>query len=98
MQTYLEVLSEIPDLDVVRRSNQQEAEEVSRMARGTLKSGGVHSRRGLQAVSNLDGILRADSRLSPSATEPYVVSAAFLVSLAYGPDALSSRLRPASGG
>ena len=97
VQTYLEVLSEIPDLDVVRRANQQEAEEVSRMARGTLKSGGVHSRRGLQAVSNLDGILRADSRLSPTATEPYVVSAAFLVSLAYGPDALTSRLRPASG-
>lgn len=97
VQTYLEVLSEIPDLDIVRRANQQEAEEVSRMARGTLKSGGVHSRRGLQAVSNLDGILRSDSRLSPTATEPYVVSAAFLVSLAYGPDALTSRLRPAPG-
>ncbi|MDN5696800.1 MAG: triphosphoribosyl-dephospho-CoA synthase [Rubrobacter sp.] len=97
VQTYLEVLAEVPDLDVVRRANQQEADEVSRMARGTLKSGGVHSRRGLQAVSNLDGILRSDSRLSPTATEPYVVSAAFLVSLSYGPDALTSRLRPASG-
>lgn len=98
VQSYLEVLSEVPDLDIARRAGQQEAEDVSRMARGTLKSGGVHSRRGLQAVSNLDGILRADSRLSPTATEPYVISAAFLVSLAYGPDALVGGLRPATGG
>ena len=98
VQSYLEVLSEVPDLDIVRRAGQQEADDVSRMAHGTLKSGGVHSRRGLQAVRNLDGILRADSRLSPTATEPYVVSAAFLFSLAYGPDALVGRLRPATGG
>lgn len=98
VQAYLEVLSEVPDLDIARRAGQQEAEDVSRMARGTLKSGGVHSRRGLQAVRNLDGILRADSRLSPTATEPYVISAAFLVSLAYGPEALVGRLRPATGG
>jgi triphosphoribosyl-dephospho-CoA synthase len=98
VQSYLEVLSEVPDLDIARRAGQQEAEDVSRMARGTLKSGGVHSRRGLQAVRNLDGILRADSRLSPTATEPYVISAAFLVSLAYGPEALVGRLRPATGG
>jgi triphosphoribosyl-dephospho-CoA synthase len=98
VQCYLEVLSEVPDLDVARRAGQHEADDVACMARGTLKSGGVHSRRGLQAVRNLDGILRADSRLSPTATEPYVVSAAFLVSLAYGPDALVGRLRPATGG
>jgi triphosphoribosyl-dephospho-CoA synthase len=98
VQSYLEVLSEVPDLDVARRAGQHEAEDVSRMAHGTLKSGGVHSRRGLQAVRNLDGILRADSRLSPTATEPYVVSAAFLVSLAYGPGALTGGLRPATGG
>jgi triphosphoribosyl-dephospho-CoA synthase len=98
VQSYLEVLSEVPDLDVARRAGRQEAEDVSRMARGALKSGGAHSRRGLQAVQNLDGILRADSRLSPTATEPYVISAAFLLSLAYGPDALVGRLRPATGG
>lgn len=97
VQSYLEVLSEVPDLDVARRAGRQEAEDVSRMARGTLKSGGVHSRRGLQAVRNLDGILRADSRLSPTATEQFVIPAAFLVSLAYDPGALAGRLRPASG-
>ena len=81
VQAYLEVLAEVPDLDVASRAGRKEAEEVSRMANGVLKSGGVYSRRGLQAISNLDGLLRADRRLTPSATEPPVIAAAFLVSL-----------------
>lgn len=97
VQTYLEVLSEVPDMDVSGRAGSREAEDVSRMARGVLKSGGVHSRRGLEGITNLDGLLRADSRLAPSATEPPVVAAAFLVALEYGADALSHRLRPATG-
>jgi triphosphoribosyl-dephospho-CoA synthase len=97
VQAYLEVLSEVPDLDVVMRAGRREAEDVSRMAHGVLKAGGVHSRRGLEGIANLDGLLRADPRLSPSATEPPVIAAAFLVGLGYGPDALSHRLRPATG-
>ncbi|WP_273846270.1 triphosphoribosyl-dephospho-CoA synthase [Rubrobacter calidifluminis] len=95
VHTYLEVLSEVPDLDVAARANRREAEEVSRMARGVQKSGGVYSRRGLQAVNNLDGALRADSRLAPTATESLVAAAAFMVSLEHGPEALSYRLQPA---
>jgi triphosphoribosyl-dephospho-CoA synthase len=97
VQAYLEVLSEVPDLDVVMRAGRREAEDVSRMAHGVLKAGGVHSRRGLEGIANLDGLLRADPRLAPSATEPPVIAAAFLVALEYGPDALSNRLRPATG-
>jgi triphosphoribosyl-dephospho-CoA synthase len=97
VHAYLEVLSEVPDLDVAERAGRREAEDVSRMAHGVLKAGGVHSRRGLEGIANLDGLLRADPRLAPSATEPAVIAAAFLVALEYGPDALSSRLRPATG-
>jgi triphosphoribosyl-dephospho-CoA synthase len=97
VQAYLEVLSEVPDLDVAVRAGSREAEDVSRMARGVLKAGGIHSRRGLEGISNLDGLLRADPRLAPSATEPPVVAAAFLVALEHGPGSLSSRLRPATG-
>jgi triphosphoribosyl-dephospho-CoA synthase len=97
VQAYLEVLSEVPDLDVAARAGSQEAEDVSRMAHGVLKAGGVHSRRGLEGIANLDGILRADPRLTPSATEPPTIAAAFLVALEYGPGSLSSRLRPATG-
>jgi triphosphoribosyl-dephospho-CoA synthase len=97
VQTYLEVLSEVPDLDVAGRAGRQEAEEVSRMAHGVLKAGGVHSRRGLEGIANLGGLLRADPRLSPTTTEYPVIAAAFLVALEYGPDALSHRLRPATG-
>src|SRR5215203_2776285 len=97
VQAYLEVLSEVPDLDVAGRAGRQEAEEVSRMAHGVLKAGGVHSRRGLEGIANLGGLLRADPRLSPTATEYPVIAAAFLVALEYGPDALSHRLRPATG-
>jgi len=97
VQAYIEVLSEVPDLDVAGRAGRQEAEEVSRMAHGVLKAGGVHSRRGLEGIVNLGGLLRADPRLSPTTTEYPVIAAAFLVALEYGPDALSHRLRPATG-
>ena len=98
VQTYLEVLSEVPDLDVVERAGRREAEDVSRMAHGVLKSGGVFSGRGLQGIANLDGLLRDDRRLTPSATEPPVVAAAFLTTMEYGIESLSGQLRPATGG
>jgi triphosphoribosyl-dephospho-CoA synthase len=97
VQAYLEVLSEVPDLDVAGRAGSREAEDVSRMAHGVIKAGGVHSRRGIEGIANLDGILRADPRLAPSATEPPIIAAAFLVALEYGPGSLSGLLRPATG-
>jgi triphosphoribosyl-dephospho-CoA synthase len=96
VHAYLEVLSEVPDLDVAGRAGRREAEDVSRMANGVLKAGGVHSRRGLEGIANLDALLRADARLAPSATELPVAAAAFLVALEHGPGALNSRLRPAT--
>ena len=97
VQAYLEVLSEVPDLDAANRAGRKEAEEVSRMARGVLKAGGVHSRRGLQAIANLDGLLRSDARLKPTATETLIVAATFLVSLEHGTGFLNLRIRPAPG-
>ena len=97
VQAYLEVLSEVPDLDVISRAGRREAEEVSRMAHGVLKTGGVHSRRGLQAIANFDGLLRSDTRLKPTASETPIVAAAFLVSLEYGVGFLNHRIRPAPG-
>ena len=98
VQSYLEVLSEVPDLDVVERAGRQEAEDVSRMAHGVLKTGGVFSGRGLQGIANLDGLLRNDPRLTPSATEPPVIAAAFLTTMEYGVDSITGQLRPATGG
>jgi triphosphoribosyl-dephospho-CoA synthase len=97
VQAYLEVLSEVPDLDVSGRAGRHEAEDVSRMAHGVLKAGGVHSRRGLEGTANLGGLLRAEPRLSPTTTEHPVIAAAFLIALEYGPEALSHRLKPARG-
>lgn len=98
VQTYLEILSEVPDLDVVERAGRREAEDVSRMAHGVLKAGGVFSGRGLQGVANLDGLLRNDPRLTPFATEPPVIAAAFLTTMEYGVDSLAGQLTPATGG
>jgi triphosphoribosyl-dephospho-CoA synthase len=95
VQAYLEVLSEVVDLDVAERAGRREAEEVSRMANGVLKSGGVYSRRGLQAITNLDGLLRSDGRLVPTATETPIVAAAFLLALEQGNGLLNHRVRPA---
>ena len=97
VQAYLEVLSEVPDLDAANRAGRKEAEEVSRMARGVLKTGGVYSHRGLQAIANLDGLLRSDARLKPTATETPIMAAAFLVSLERGVGFLNHRVRPAPG-
>lgn len=96
VEAYLEVLSEVPDLDVAWRVGLREAEEVSRTAGGVLKAGGVNSRRGLQAISNFDGLLRSDARLKPSATEATVVAAAFLLALDRGSRYLNARVRPAT--
>jgi triphosphoribosyl-dephospho-CoA synthase len=95
VQAYLEVLAEIPDPDVARRAGAKEAEEVSRTAAGVLKAGGANSTRGLGAISNFDGLLRADGRLVPSSTEAVVATAAFLLSLERGPRFLNARVRPA---
>ena len=95
VQAYLEVLAEVPDLDAASRASLKEAEEVSRMANGVLKAGGVYSRRGLQAIANLDGMLRSDPRLEPSATETPIAAAAFLLALEHGPRYLNGRVRPA---
>ena len=96
VQAYLEVLAEVPDADVERRAGRREAEDVSRMAGGVVKAGGTGSRRGLQSVANLDGILRQDARLKPSATEARIVAAAFLCGAERGPGYLNGRVRPAS--
>jgi len=97
VQAYLEVLSEVPDSEMKKRASRKEAEEVSRMAHGVLKAGGVYSRRGLQAITNLDGLLRSGGRLMPTATETPVVAAAFLLALEHGPGYLNGRMRPAPG-
>ena len=96
VQAYLEVLAEVPDAEVERRAGRKEAEDVSRMAGGVVKTGGTGSRRGLQAVANLDGILKQDARLKPVATEARVVAAAFLCGIDHGPGYLNGRVRPAS--
>jgi triphosphoribosyl-dephospho-CoA synthase len=96
VQAYLEVLAEVPDEDVERRAGRKEAEDVSRMAGGVVKAGGAGSRRGLQAIANLDGILKQDARLKPSATEARIFSAAFLCGVERGPAYLNGRVRPAS--
>src|ERR671911_1289746 len=95
VQAYLEVLSEVVDLDVAERAGRKEAEEISRMANGVLKSGGVYSRRGLQAITNLGGLLRSDRRLVPTATQTPIVAAAFLLALEQGNGLLNHRVRPA---
>ena len=96
VQAYLEVLAEVPDAEVERRAGRKEAEDVSRMAGGVVKTGGTGSRRGLQAIANLDGILKQDARLKPSATEARIVAAAFLCGVEHGPAYLNGRVRPAA--
>src|SRR3712207_708310 len=68
VQAYMEVLSEVPDLDVAGRAGLKEAEEVPRRAQGVLKAGGVHSGRGLEGIPTPGALLREAPRLSPTST------------------------------
>src|ERR687898_99162 len=66
VQSYMEVLSEVPDLDVAGRAGRRGAEEVPRGGHGVGEAGALHSGRGLGAMPNRGGGARAAPRLSPT--------------------------------
>lgn len=80
VQTYLEVLAEVPDTLIVRKRGREVAEEVSREARLALEAGGVHTDAGRRAIAGLDRAWRdATNTKNPGTTADLVAAGLFVL-------------------
>ena len=76
VDTYLRILSQVPDTLVTRRLGIGRAREVSLMAKRVLKVGGMKTPRGRKEAKEMDESLqRADHRCNPGTTADLTASA-----------------------
>ncbi|MCL7382969.1 MAG: triphosphoribosyl-dephospho-CoA synthase [Thaumarchaeota archaeon] len=73
-QTFLELLSKYPDTHILRRGGKPLANQISYMASRILSFGGVSTRRGLEALYELDRKMRRSWRIRPGATADLLAS------------------------
>ena len=82
IQTYLTILTEVPDTQIRRVNGSAVAEDVSQRAKRALKLGGVFSAQGREAVRELDRFLREeDDGLNPGTTADLVTASIFVALL-----------------
>lgn len=80
VQSYLEVLAEVPDTLIARKSGRPAAEKLSRAAGEVLEAGGVRTEAGRRAVAALDRDLRDPrNQRNPGTTADLMAAAAFVV-------------------
>jgi len=76
VDTYLRILSQVPDTLVTRRLGIGKAREVSLMAKRVLKAGGMKTSRGRKEAEEMDKSLqRTDHRCNPGTTADLTASA-----------------------
>jgi triphosphoribosyl-dephospho-CoA synthase len=79
VQTFLTVLSEVPDTLIARKGGRAAADVVSRRAGEVLAAGGCLSSRGREEVAAFDRELRDEShRMNPGTTADLVTSSLFV--------------------
>ena len=75
VDTYLRILSQVPDTLVARRLGIRRAKDISNMANRTLKAGGMKIARGRKAVSKMDKSLQgSDHYCNPGTTADLTAS------------------------
>ncbi|MBI2884466.1 MAG: triphosphoribosyl-dephospho-CoA synthase [Candidatus Methylomirabilis oxyfera] len=85
IQTYLTLLSRIPDSLIARKCGMHEADRISREAGKILAIGGAFTQEGRQKLQRWDRALRRDgNRLNPGTTADLTASALFVVMLEKG--------------
>ena len=78
VQTYLTILSQVPDTLIVRKQGWPAAQEVSRQAAEVLQAGGALSPRGREAMAAFDRAIRDPKhRLNPGTTADLVAATLF---------------------
>jgi len=76
VDTYLKILSEIPDTLVARKRGMKRAKEISLQAQRVLRMGGMRTQVGRRAVEKMDRALqRSDHRCNPGTTADLTASA-----------------------
>ena len=85
VQSYLEVLAEVPDTLIARKAGREAAEAVSRAAGEALAAGGVGTEAGRRAVAALDRELRDPRNTrNPGTTADLTAAALFVVLREHG--------------
>ncbi len=92
IQTYLTILSRVPDSLVARKCGAREAAGISREAGKILAIGGVSTEQGWRRLRRWDVALRKDgNRLNPGTTADLTASALFVVMLERGAEFMLGR-------
>lgn len=85
VQTYLTLLSRIPDSLIARKCGDREARRVSEQAKAILEVGGAFSANGRRRLAQWDRILRRKgNRLNPGTTADLTAAALFVLMLQEG--------------
>jgi triphosphoribosyl-dephospho-CoA synthase len=92
IQTYLTILSRVPDSLIARKCGTRQAAGISREAGKILAIGGVSTERGWRRLRRWDAALRKDNnRLNPGTTADLTAAALFIVALERGLASLLGR-------
>lgn len=92
IQTYLTILSRVPDSLIARKCGAREAVRISREAGKILTIGGVSTEQGWRRLRRWDRALRKDNnRLNPGTTADLTAAALFIVALERGLASLLGR-------
>jgi len=82
VQTFLTILSDVPDTLIVRKQGLKPAQQVSQMATGVLASGGVFTPEGRSGLADMDSVLRDEGHtLNPGTTADLTAATVFLALL-----------------
>jgi len=84
VQTFLEILAEVPDTFIARKAGVEKARQVSSEARKVVELGGLSTSSGRNALARFDQELRKQSNLLNPGTTADVIAAALAVSILSG--------------
>jgi triphosphoribosyl-dephospho-CoA synthase len=84
VQTFLEILAEVPDTFIARKAGLKKACEVSSRARKVVELGGFETSVGRKALTRFDHGLRKQSNLLNPGTTADIIAAALSVSILSG--------------
>jgi triphosphoribosyl-dephospho-CoA synthase len=86
VQTFLTILSEVPDTLIARKKGNQPAQQVSQLAADVLGKGGVFTQEGQAGLREMDSVLRDKThQLNPGTTADLTAAATLLYLLETAP-------------
>jgi triphosphoribosyl-dephospho-CoA synthase len=84
VQTFLQVLAEVPDTFIARKTSIEKARQISLKAREVVELGGVETSSGRKSLDKLDGELKESSNLLNPGTTADIIGAALALCILAG--------------